>query len=261
MTIKTDNVSSMAIKTARFKNIFQLGLATALIFLIMSLPYQINELINNASAQAQSSAAKGTNQAGQSATNTVTFDSFHIDGAIGSLVTDQLNPAITQNVSDPSQLPIYVLAGNWSLDVANGQANYLQIDFVMGLRDGKQMQVYSIGNLRNVVIAPTSRSAIEQVESTPPSPQSPSTNNLILSSANNYSLSLVGSIDVQANATTVWRDVPTTIDIFKGNTISILLDPSATGNRFKGEPIYGIVTDMLDANYKPIKPSIWDTAT
>jgi len=27
-----------------------------------------------------------------------------------------------------------------------------------------------------------------------------------------------------------------------------------------GEPIYGIVTEILDANYKPIKPSIWDTA-
>jgi len=168
-------------------------------------------------AQAQNSTGVTTNTQVEQNNVTraaVTIDTFHIDGAIASLSTDLLNPqAVRQNVTDPSQLPIYILAGNWSMDVANGQANSFQIDLIMALRNGKQIHVYSVGNLRNVVIAPTSRAAERQAESIPPSPEAPSTNNLILSPANNYSLSLFGSVDVQTNATTVWKDVPTSIDV------------------------------------------------
>jgi hypothetical protein len=81
-----------------------------------------------------------------------------------------------------------------------------------------------------------------------------------LSSTNNYSLSLFGYVDVTVDDMPQWQNIPVSINVFNGNIISILPYPSDTDNRFKGQPIYSIVTEMLDANNNPIKPSIWDTA-
>ena len=51
-----------------------------------------------------------------------------VDGAIGSLVSDLLNPTTIiireENVSG-SVPPIYVLVSNWSMDIVNGEINYL----------------------------------------------------------------------------------------------------------------------------------------
>jgi hypothetical protein len=153
---------------------------------------------------------------------------------------------------------IYVIVGNWSMDVVNGEANYFQVDFIMGLQDGTQMQVYSIENLENIVIPSSSSSSSPALEPVSSSGQEFSSG-LLLSSTNNYSLSLFGYVDVVTNDTVIWQNVPLSIDIFNGNIISILLYPSDTDDRFKGQPIYGVVTSILDANNNPIKPSIWGT--
>lgn len=139
--------------------------------------------------------------------------------------------------------------------VVNGEVNYLQVDFIMTLENGTQTQVYSIENLENIVIP----SSAQNTGLTPD--QELSSNNLVLSSTNNYSLSLFGYVDVLTDDTVEWQNVPLSISIFNGNTISILLYPSETDNRFKGQPIYGVVTWILDANNEPIKPSIWSVAT
>jgi hypothetical protein len=186
------------------------------------------------------------------------IQTFYIDGAIGSLVSDLLNPTTTtgeENVTG-SLPPIYVLVGNWSMGVVNGEVNYFQVDFIMGLQNGTQMQIYSVENLENIVTAPPSSSPAEEAGSTPDQELS-SNNNLVLSPINNYSLSLFGYVDVSIDGTVQWRNVPVSINIFNGNTISILLYSSETDNRFKGQPIYGVVTDILDANNNPVKPSIW----
>jgi hypothetical protein len=183
---------------------------------------------------------------------TETFDTFQIDGGIGSLVTDLLNPMVSEDGNGTA--PIYVLVGNWSMGVVNGEISYLQIDFIMGLDNGTQVNIYSVENLRNIVIPSSSSPSLESGGAM--SNQGPSTN-LVLSSTNNYSLSLFGYVDVLIGDSVQWQNVPTSIDIFNGNTISILLYPSDTDNHFKGQPIYGIVTEILDADNRPIKPSIW----
>ena len=109
--------------------------------------------MGNLSAEAQTSPR--TTQEDQNAAEAI--QTFSIDGSIGSLVTDLLNPGIRENVS--GSLPIYVLVGNWSMNVVNGEVNYFQVDFIMGLQDGTQMQVYSIENLENIVISPSSSSS------------------------------------------------------------------------------------------------------
>jgi hypothetical protein len=224
----------------------------ASIFLIFSLSYVTNNFGNNLFAEAQSYVT--TIQDEQNANEAI--QTFQIDGAVGSLVTDLLNPTGRENVSDSPLPPLYVLAGNWSMGVVNGQVNYLQVDFIMALENGTQMQIYSIENLENIVIP-----SIEQNTGLTPDQVLSNNNNLVLSSTNNYSLSLFGYVDVSTDDTVDWQNVPVSIDIFNGNTISILLYPSETDNRFKGQPIYGVVTWILDANNNPIKPSIWTAAT
>jgi hypothetical protein len=243
-------------KTLRFEFIhLQIVLSIVFVLLMLLLPNSTNYL-SILSAEAQTSLK--TNQDDQNAAGSI--QTFSFNGAIGSLVTDLLNPAIRENVND--SVPIYVLVGNWSMDVVNGEVNYFQVDFIMGLQDGTQMQIYSIENLENIVIPSSSSSSSSS--SPPPaaeplsSPGQGFSSSLLLNPTNNYSLSLFGYADVLTNDTVIWQNVPLSIDIFNGNTISILLYPSDTDNRFKGQPIYGVVTSILDANNNMIKPSIWD---
>ena len=263
LSVKVTEALFAVMRAWRFKFIYRVGVPAASIFLIFSFSYAIYNF-SNLFAEAQSSIT--TTQSIQNANEAI--QTFYIDGAIGSLVSDLLNPTTTttageENVTD-SLPPIYVLVGNWSMGVVNGEVNYFQVDFIMGLQDGTQMQIYSVENLENIVISPpptttTSSSPSEEAGSTP-SQELSSINNLVLSSTSNYSLSIFGYVDVSSGDTVQWQNVPVSIDIFNGNTISILLYPSETDNRFKGQPIYGVVTDILDANNNPIKPSIWSAA-
>jgi hypothetical protein len=248
LTVKVTGASLTMMRAWRFKFIYPLGMpAAASIFLILSLSYATNNFAN-LFAEAQSSVTSVQEEQNDGEA----IQTFQFDGAIGSLVTDLLNSTMGENVSD--SLPIYVLVGNWSMGVVNGEVNYLQVDFVMALDNGTQMQVYSIENLENIVIpSPEQNARLTADEGL--------STNLVLSSTNNYSLSLFGYVDVLADDTVQWQNVPVSINIFNGNTISILLYPSDTDNRFKGQPIYGVVTLILDANNQPIKPSIWASGT
>jgi hypothetical protein len=250
LSVKLREASFAIMRGRRFKFIYRLGMPAASICLIFSLSYVTNNFGNSLFAEAQSSVT--TIQDEQNANEAI--QTFQIDGAVGSLVTDLLNPTMRENVSD-SLPPLYVLAGNWSMGVVNGEVSYLQVDFIMTLENGTQTQVYSIENLENIVIP----SSAQNTGLTPD--QELSSNDLVLSSTNNYSLSLFGYVDVLTHDTLEWQNVPVSIDIFNGTTISILLYPSETDNRFKGQPIYGVVTWILDANNEPIKPSIWSAAT
>jgi hypothetical protein len=258
LSVKVTEALFAVMRAWRFKFIYRVGVPAASIFLIFSFSYAIYNF-GNLFAEAQDSVTtvqdeQNTNEA---------IQTFYIDGAIGSLVSDLLNLTTTgeENVTD-SLPPIYVLVGNWSMGVVNGEVNYFQVDFIMGLENGTQMQVYSVENLENIVISPPPSSSSPAEEAGSASDQElSSNNNLVLSSINNYSLSLFGYVDVSSGDTVQWQNVPVSIDIFNGNTISILLYPSETDNRFKGQPIYGVVTDILDANNNPIKPSIWSAAT
>jgi len=173
------------------------------------------------------------------------IDTFQTDGAIGSLIIDDAgNSTLSENVVNV--LPVYVLAGNWSMGVVNQQANYLQVDFVMGFGNGTDMHEYSIENLRNIVV-PSPQQNPGAI------PEEGGSTGLVLSPTNNYSLSIFGYVDVARDDTLEWQNVPMSMNIFNGNTVSILLYPSDTDNFFKGQPIYGIVTYILDANDQPIK--------
>ena len=48
-----------------------------------------------------------------------------------------------------------------------------------------------------------------------------------------------------------WKNVPTTIEIGAGKTISISLDDEDTDNHFARQPIYGIVTSIAPCGDSP----------
>jgi len=254
MAVNAAEALSATTRVRKSNSIYRLVMPSASIFMILSFSCTTSNF-GNLFAEAQSSAT--TIQGVQNADEAI--QTFYVDGAIGSLVIDDGNSTISEIVSDSSPL-IHVLVGNWSMGVVNGQVNYLQVDFVMALEDGFQMQVYSIENLENIVIPPSPTA--QNAGSTPDQEISSSSNdNLVLSSANNYSLSLFGYVDVLTDDTVQWQNVPVSINIFNGNTISILLYPADTDNRFNGQPIYGVVTEILNGNNEPIKPSIWTSAS
>src|SRR5215212_8025100 len=165
-------------RASGFKFIYRLGMPTTSIFIILLLSCTTNNF-GNPFAEARSSVT--TVQEEQNADESI--QTFQIDGAIGSLVTDLLNPTMRENVSD--SLPIYVLVGNWSMGVVNGEVNYLQVDFVMALENGMQMQVYSIENLENIVMPSAAQSAGL-------TPDQEISSNLVLSATNNITFRYLG---------------------------------------------------------------------
>jgi hypothetical protein len=137
-------------RARKFKLLRQLGKPAVFIFMILSLSGPICNF-GNLFAEAQASVS--TLQSGQDANESI--QTFYIDGAIGSLVSNLPNSTIGESLSN-SSAPVQVLVGNWSMGVVNGEVNYLQVDFIVALEDGSQMQVYSIENLENIVISPAS---------------------------------------------------------------------------------------------------------
>jgi hypothetical protein len=64
----------------------------------------------------------------------------------------------------------------------------------------------------------------------------------------NGTTTISGTSDIALNNLTVWHDVKTTIIINDLSTITISLDPAATGNHFSGQSIYGVVNALKDRN-------------
>jgi hypothetical protein len=58
------------------------------------------------------------------------------------------------------------------------------------------------------------------------------------------STQISGLTDVKTNGKSAWNDVPTTISISNGRTISINVADNGTQRHFMGQPIYGIVKDL-----------------
>ena len=139
MTVVVDGNPSVVNKSTNTRDINRLVMPAVFILLMASLPYSTNgSSIFSAEAQ-NSTTTTGDDQNAEGA-----ISSFRMSGGIGSLVTDLLNVTIRENLTD--ETPIYVLVGNWSMDVINGEVNYFQVDFVMSLQDGTQMHVYSVNN-------------------------------------------------------------------------------------------------------------------
>lgn len=142
--------------------------------------------------------------------------SFNANGEISSLVFGM--PASTNTVN-MSSVEKFILSGSWKLVTDNGKITNFTSEFYTGPVNGANNHTHILTNIR--------------VHDDKPVHLSTDGNTRIL-----------GLTDVKFNGENAWSDVPTTISISKGRTISINLADNGTERHFMGQPIYGIVKDL-----------------
>jgi len=143
-------------------------------------------------------------------------DTFSADGQIGSLVLGMPPSTNTVNMSSVDK---FVLSGYWKLVTENGKIDDFTSEFYTGHVNGANNHTHQLTNLRVQDDKPLQLSA-------------------------DGSTLISGLTDVKTNGKKAWNDVPTTISISKGRTISIDIADNGTQRHFMDQPIYGIVKDL-----------------
>jgi hypothetical protein len=159
-------------------------------------------------------------------------DTFTLSGPISSLVYVPSNNAPDlKNANVTGQLDSmikFVLSGNWSLSVKKGQITDFKTSFTKVLADGNKRHTHDLINFKQ-------------------------DNNTKAQLTADNNLSVKGLVDVKLNNNTPWNNTKVDINVEKGNTIAIKLDNKQTSNHFEDQPIYGIVTSMIDENGTKMK--------
>ena len=143
-------------------------------------------------------------------------DSFSANGQISSLVFGM--PASTNTVN-MSSVEKFILSGYWKLVTDNGKVTNFTSEFYTGPVNGANNHTHLLTNIRVHDDKPVQLTT-------------------------DGSTQILGLTDVKFNGESAWSDVPTTISISKGRTISINLADNGTERHFMGQPIYGIVKDL-----------------
>ena len=143
-------------------------------------------------------------------------DGFMANGQISSLV---FGMPVSTNTVNMSSVQKFILSGYWNLDTDNGKLTNFTSEFYTGPVNGANNHTHLLTNLRVHDNKPVQLSA-------------------------DGSTQILGLIDVKYNGESAWSNVPTTITISKGRTISINLADNATERHFMGQSIYGIVKDL-----------------
>jgi hypothetical protein len=136
-------------------------------------------------------------------------DTFSEGGTINSLIYLSSD----NNNSTLGAAKKFILFGDWNLIVNQGVVKNFQAKFVNVLPDGKRWHTHELVNFTT-------------------------DNNTIINAMGDNSISISGTVDVRLNDADAW----------KGNIISIFLDNLATGEHFRGQPIYGTVQSIKDSN-------------
>ena len=147
-------------------------------------------------------------------------DSFNANGDISSLVFGMPPSANTVNMSSVEK---FVLSGYWKLVTDKGKIANFTSEFYTGPVNGADNHTHQLTNLR--------------LEGDRPIQLSPE-----------GSIQISGLTDVKTNGQSAWNDVPITISISKGRTISMDIADNGTQRHFMGQPIYGIVKDLTIMN-------------
>ncbi len=143
-------------------------------------------------------------------------DSFMVNGQISSLVFGM--PASTNTVN-MSSVEKFILSGYLKLVTDNGKITNFTSEFYTGPVNGANNHTHLLTNIRVHDDKPVQLST-------------------------DGSTQISGLTDVKFNGESAWSDVPTTISISNGRTISINLADNGTERHFMGQPIYGIVKDL-----------------
>jgi len=216
-------------------------LITGLLFSLILIIGTTNPM-TSVLAQVNSSALANTANVSGGITNASSNsrDTFTGTGKISSLVfvhekaangnnTSEKTPTSNNNSNstDIATLSVtakkFVLSGIWDLKVQNGKPTAFTAKFIKVLSDGNRWHTHEVTNFKS--------NNDSRVELKP-----------------DNTVSFSGTVDVKLNNTSPWNGTNVNIMISKGKTISIILDDNGTGDHFQGQPIYGIVESIKDAN-------------
>ena len=143
-------------------------------------------------------------------------DSFSANGEISSLVFGR---PVSTNAVNMSTVEKFILSGYWKLVTDKGKILNFTSEFYTGPASGANNHTHQVTNLRVQDDRPIQLSTDDSIQ-------------------------ISGLTDVMTNGKSAWNDVPTTISISKGRTISINLADNGTQRHFMGQPIFGIVKDL-----------------
>jgi len=147
-------------------------------------------------------------------------DTFSANGQISSTIFGMPPSMNTVNMSTVEK---FILSGNWNLVTEKGKIANFTSEFYTGPINGANNHTHQLTNLRL------------------------QSDKLVQLSADG-STQILGLTDVKTNGKSAWNDVPTTISISKGRTISIDIADNETQRHFMDQPIYGIVKDLTIMN-------------
>jgi hypothetical protein len=154
------------------------------------------------------------------------MNTFSTSGDISSLIFVTQKPInATINPSSLSAATKFVLSGDWNLTVNTGKVTHFAVKFIKVLNDSSRWHTHDIINFKPA-----------------------NDNNSTVQLSPDKTASIQGTVDVKLNNTSAWNNVKADILISKGKVITINLDNNATGNHFQGQPIYGVVESIKDAN-------------
>ena len=169
---------------------------------------------------------ENTNTTTQATALASPIKTFFANGDISSLIFVTQKPInATINPSSLSDTTKFVLSGDWNLTVNTGKVTNFAAKFIKVLNDSSKWHTHDIINFKPSNI-----------------------NNAIVQLSPDKSASIPGTVDIKLNNTSAWSNVKTNILISKGKVITINLDNNATSNHFQGQPIYGVVESIKDAN-------------
>jgi hypothetical protein len=136
--------------------------------------------------------------------------------APGFLSTGTINSLIRTPTSN------WIATGNWSMTVDNGTLAGFTTNMTWFNSNGKTSHTHEFSNLR---------AGTGTMQGS----------NIVIN----------GRMDVGTNHRVVWKNVPTTISIQGGKTITVSVDDNATNHHFAGQPVFGVVTSFVPCSDVP----------
>jgi hypothetical protein len=200
-----------------------------IILFIGSLSIILAAMNNNNINQLASAQTPATND-----TSSSNLDTFNARGTISSLAADIITGTNATLGGHPED--IWVLGGNWSYGVMNGNLSDFNLNIIMTQLTGSGLHTHSIANLRNVT---------GEVQ--------PLTNTTSIMLRNSNYTDFVGIADINTNDQVKWKDVPIAVHMLRGNIVNINTDPIKTEDHFKGLPVFGTVTSITDQNNNELR--------
>lgn len=161
------------------------------------------------------------------AQSTEGVNTFGANGYMGNLA---LSPAALQalNASQDTNLN-FVLGGDWSFDVANGQLQDFKVELNRHSLSGHEVETHVINGLTDAA------------------PLTNNTGNEIVLIGNNTQFK--GIADIQTLETgKVWKDVPILVYLINGHILNVSFDVAKTEGHFLNLPLIGVVKTITEGS-------------